>query len=538
MAKTLIKNVKIVDGTGAPAYHGHLIIKEGKIESILKDLPSVHTLFDETINGEGYTVTPGFIDSHSHSDLMIFKEMFLKPKLRQGITTEVLGQDGVSVAPLPMQYVTDWRKNLAGLDGEHESFNWSFGDIKGYLTVIDNSHTTSNATYLIPHGNVRMAAMGFDNRKPTVSELDDMCGMVDEAMAIGCPGLSAGLIYTPGAFALEEELIELCKVVSRYDGVFVVHQRSEAGNIMASMEELFRIARASGVRLHISHFKLCGRQNWHLIGELLAKVDEGIEEGIEITFDMYPYTAGSTMLSAIIPPWGREGGTEIMLARLKDHIQKKKLIRDILSEGCEWDNFVEFAGTAGIYITDVGTTKNQWAVGKNLNDIGSKMGMGPVEAAFQLLIEENNHVSMVDFYGNEEHLERFISRDEGVVCTDGLLGGKAHPRVYGAFPRVIDQYVNKKSILTLEQAIHKMTGLPAKIFGLKKRGIIKEGYWADLVLLDEIGYRDTNSYESPHSYPEGLHMVMVNGHIIYDKEAWHLHDCGQLLLKEVEIPVC
>lgn len=534
MARILIKHVNIIDGTGQPAFHGHVLVKDDRITHVVKEIPVDASEVDEVIDGKGHVLSPGFIDSHSHSDLMIFKQMILKPKIHQGITTEILGQDGISVAPLPGQYVTQWRQNLSGLDGSHESFNWNFGDLKGYLTCIDNTDLTSNVSYLVPHGNVRMSVMGLDDRPATPLELILMKETVRDAMEIGCPGMSAGLIYTPGAYADTYEITELCKVVAEYDGVFVVHQRSEAGNIIESMEELMAITRASNVRLHISHFKLCGKKNWHLMDEVLNMIDEGLKEGLKITFDMYPYIAGSTMLSAILPPWVQDGGVEKMMERLSNQEVCHRIIEEIQSENCPWDNFIEFAGCEGIYITDVGSEKNQWMVGKHLVEISSQMETTPLEAAFKVLVEEKNHVSMVDFYGKEAHLEQLIQRGEGVVSTDGLLGGKAHPRVYGAFPKVIDRFVNKNPLITLEQAIRKMTGLPAEIFGLEKRGLIKEGYYADLIIFDALNFKDTNSYEQPHSYPQGLKLVMVNGQEVYDDEAWHLVPCGQLLLKKIQ----
>jgi len=264
--RTLIENGWIVDGSGKPRYAAGLIVEGEAIAAIGDDAGS----FDRVIDARGMVVAPGFIDTHSHSDLEVMVNPYVEAKVRQGITTELLGQDGISMAPLPKKYISPWRKNLAGLDGDNDELGWDYETTDGYLQALETNGVGLNESYLVPHGNVRMEAMGLDNRKPTAEELARMCDITRREMEVGAFGLSTGLIYMPCAYAETSELIELCKVVAEFDGAFVVHQRSEADTILASMEEVIRIGRESGVKIHFSHFKVCGRKNWPLIDQVVA----------------------------------------------------------------------------------------------------------------------------------------------------------------------------------------------------------------------------------------------------------------------------
>ena len=385
---------------------------------------------------------------------------------------------------LPKRYISPWRKNLAGLDGDSDEVGWDYETTEGYLRALEEKGVGLNESYLVPHGNVRMEAMGLDNRKPSADELERMCGIVRREMEAGAFGLSTGLIYMPCAYAETAELIELCKVVAEFDGAFVVHQRSEADTILSSMEEVIEIGRRSGVKIHFSHFKICGRKNWGVIDCVLELLDHAAAEGIRTSFDQYPYVAGSTMLGAILPPWAHDGGTDKLLARLSDASLRKRMMLDIESGIPGWDNFVDFAGVDQIFVTSVKTAANQELVGKSLQEIGRMRNRNPLEAAFDLLLAEENAVGMVDFYGKEEHVARFLTRPEQNVCTDGLLGGKPHPRVFGSFPRVLGKYVREENALTLEAAVRKMTSKPAEVFGFEKRGLLKAGYFADVVIFN------------------------------------------------------
>jgi N-acyl-D-amino-acid deacylase len=512
--RILIKNGLIVDGTGSKGFKGNLTIENDKIIAI-GEIEEAN--FDQIIDAQGLVVAPGFIDTHSHSDLQLLIDPYVKPKVMQGITTEVLGQDGISMAPLPQQYIGPWRKNLAGLDGDSDDIDWNFGTTQGYLELIEKSGVGLNESYLVPHGNIRMEAIGLDNKLPIAEELHKMCDITRREMEAGAFGLSTGLIYMPCAYAETTELIEMCKVVAEYDGLFVIHQRSEADTILESMAEVINIGRQSGVRIHFSHFKVCGKKNWGLIEPVITLLEKAQAEGIKISFDQYPYVAGSTMLGVILPPWVHDGGTDKLIKRLEDPALRKKMIHDIENGIAGWDNFVDFAGLDQIFVTSVKTKANADLVGKSLAEIGIIRNKEPLEATFDLLHDEENAVGMVDFYGTEEHVIRFLTRPEQNVCTDGLLGGKPHPRVFGSFPRVLGKYVREDKALTLEAAIRKMTSKPAATLGFAGRGVLKVGNYADVVVFNSETIIDKGTFVDPIQYPEGIEYVVINGIVAVEK---------------------
>jgi len=527
--RTLIQNGTIIDGSGQPGYAANLVVEDARIASI--GATGVANGFDRIIDATGLIVAPGFIDTHSHSDLELLVNPYIEAKVRQGVTTELLGQDGISMAPLPKKYISPWRKNLAGLDGESDAFSWEYETTEGYLQALGKKGVGLNESYLIPHGNVRMEAMGLDNRKPTPQEMARMRDITRREMGAGAFGLSTGLIYMPCAYAETEELIELCKVVADFDGVFVVHQRSEADTILESMEEVIRIGRESGIRIHFSHFKVCGQKNWPCIDRAVALLDGAEAEGIRVSFDQYPYVAGSTMLGVILPPWAHDGGSDRLLDRLRQPADRARMVHDIDAGIPGWDNFVDFAGFDGIFVTSVKTQANRDLIGKNLIEIGALRGKNPYDAVFDLLLQEENAVGMVDFYGTEEHVVRFLTRPEQNVCTDGLLGGRPHPRVFGSFPRVLGKYVREQKALTLEDAVRKMTSRPAEVFGFERRGLLKAGYFADIVLFNPETVLDKGTFVDPMQFPEGIEYVFINGHPVVDCGVYHPQTAGSVLRK-------
>jgi N-acyl-D-amino-acid deacylase len=323
----------------------------------------------------------------------------------------------------------------------------------------------------------------------------------------------------------------MCKVVAEFDGVFVVHQRSEADTILDSMEEIIDIGRQSGVKVHFSHFKVCGRKNWGAIDQVIVLLEKAQAEGIRVSFDQYPYVAGSTMLGVILPPWVHDGGTDKLLKRLENPELRQKMIYDIEHGIAGWDNFIDFAGLDQIFVTSVKTRANEDLIGKSLIEIGKIRGKSPYEATFDLLHDEENAVGMVDFYGTEEHVIRFMKRPEQNVCTDGLLGGKPHPRVFGSFPRVLGKYVREEKALDLEEAIRKMTAKPAEVFGFKKRGVLQVGNYADIVVFDPETILDQGTFVEPVQYPTGIHYVLVNGVLVVADGEQRQVLAGQVLRK-------
>ncbi len=509
----IIKNGLLIDGTGNSSVKTDLGIIGDKIVSIgnLQD-SSGETIID----ARGKAVAPGFIDTHSHSSMPLLNDSYLSPKIHQGITTELVAQDGMGPAPVNEETLSPWKKAMRGLEGDCD-VEWTWRSVADYLELIEGLELSSNIAYLAPHGNVRMVSMGLENRKPSKEEMKLMQESLAKAMDEGAFGMSTGMIYPPCCYADIEEFIELGKVLNEKGGVFVTHQRSEADYILDSMDEIITIGKESGCRVHFSHFKVGGKKNWDKFPAVMEKLDKAKEDGTIVSLDQYPYVAGSTMMSVILPPWVHDGGTDKLLERLKDKDLREKMKQDIATGIQGWDNFVDFAGLEGIFVTFVGTEKNQDVVGKSLIEVGEIRRKDPLDAIFDVILEEENIVGLVDFYGTEEHVKMIMSRPEHNVCTDGIPGSKPHPRLYGAFPRVLGKYVREEKLFSLETAIHKMTGKPAQTIGLTDRGYLKEGLAADIVVFDPDSVIDKGDYINPSQYPLGIDYVLVNGKILLNE---------------------
>ncbi|MGL4307373.1 MAG: N-acyl-D-amino-acid deacylase family protein [Cetobacterium sp.] len=511
--KILIKNGTIIDGNNTQRVKKDILIENERIVKIDKNIMETDSV-DKIINAENKIVTPGFIDTHSHSALSILTDSFNSHKIRQGITTEVLGQDGISVSPLPLEYKEEWKKILIGFDGVNDKIDYTWETTENYFNLLEKKGLAGNQLYLLPQGNVRMKVMGFTSRPANDSEIKKMCEITREEMKKGAAGISTGLIYSPCCYSEKKELVEICKVVAEFNRPLVVHQRSEADTILESMKEIIEISKESGIHIHFSHFKVCGKKNWDKINDILKLLDSAKEEGIKISFDQYPYAAGSTSLGVVIPPWVHEGGVDKLVERLKDSENRKKIISDIENGIPGWDNFIDFAGFDGIYIISVKTEKNKKYIGKNLMEIGKLSNKNIYDSIFDLLIEEENSIGMYDYYGTDNHVATFMTREECNICTDGILSENPHPRLYSSFPRVINKFVKEMNVLSLENAIYKMTKKPAKTFQIQDRGILKEGYFADIVIFDEKEIKDMGTFSNPKEYPKGIEQVIINGEII------------------------
>lgn len=524
--KLLIKNGLVIDGNNTKPYEADVLLENERIVEIgaIKEEEGY-----KVIDAKGRVVCPGFIDTHSHSDLKILENPYNEIKIRQGITTEVLGQDGISMAPLPKEYISSWRKNLAGLDGVSDSIDWEYETTDNYLSMMEKGGVGLNEAYLVPHGNVRMEAMGLEDRAATKEEIEKMCEITRREMEAGAFGLSTGLIYIPCAYSQTEELIEMCKVVAEYDGCFVVHQRSEADTILESMEEVIEIGKKSGVKVHFSHFKVCGKNNWKYIDPVIELLEKAKSEGIKVSFDQYPYAAGSTMLGVILPPWAHSGGTDKLIERLNDPEMRAKMRHDMEHGIPGWDNFVDFAGMDQIYVTSANTERNQDAIGKSLVELGELRGMDPFDATFDLLRDEENAVGMVDFYGLEEHVIKFLKRPEQNVCTDGLLSGKPHPRAYGSFPKILGRFVREQGALKLEEAIYKMSRKAAEAMNIKDRGVLEVGKLGDIVIFDQDKVCDKGTFVDPIQYPEGIDYVIINGNVVIEEGIYHKVKAGKVI---------
>ncbi len=508
----VIKNGKIIDGTGNPWFRADIGIKDGRIVKIgLVSENNAHRI----INADGLVVAPGFIDIHAHDDLVFFNDPLNKPKLMQGITTVICGNCGMSPAPLSKRRVNELKTYL-GIFPTNVDFDWeSYGE---YLHRIEElGPLGTNFAGLVGHGTLRIAVMGVEARDPEPEELEDMKKLLARSLREGAFGMSTGLIYPPGCYAKTMELIELSRVVASHGGYYATHMRNESTAVLEAIAEAIRIGREAGVRVEISHLKVLGKANWGRASEVLRMIEKARENGVDVTADAYPYTAGSTYLAALLPSWAHDGGEEKLKERCRDPRVREEL-RKYIEERDDWENIAKQIGWENIVLTYSPTYPE--FIGKSIAEIAEMADKDPYEVVFDIIAEDGFKALMIDFIMNEGDVEKIITHPYVAVGTDGFDLGvdKPHPRTYGAFPRVLKVYVREKKILRLEDAIRKMTSLPAQKLGLRDRGLIREGCWADIVIFDPKTVSDEATYQEPRKKPKGIKYVIVNGVIEVENE--------------------
>jgi N-acyl-D-amino-acid deacylase len=511
----ILRNGELIDGTGAPRRRADIAISQGKISAILA--PGEGSAARE-LDCTGQIVCPGFIDTHSHSDLKILFEPDLPMKVRQGVTLEVLGQDGLGVAPVRTVDVPDLRRQLAGLDGD-PPITWSWRHTGDYLRVIEETKAAPNAAYLVPHGTIRRYAMGMDDRPADEAELYAMASLLEAGLRAGALGMSTGLIYPPCCYAPTAELVALGRVCAKFGAPLVVHVRSESDRVLEAMLEMIEVGKEAGCPIHISHFKIAGKENWYKVQAIIGLIENAQGQGFTITADQYPYIAGSTMFGAILPPWAHVGGHEKILARLRDPEARATLKQEILNtDPVDWDNFWKWSGPEGILISDIPSGNNQDLVGLSVAKAAELRQKEPVDFALDLLLDEQMGVAMVSFSQSEEVVSTLMALPFVNGCTDGLLGKKPHPRAFGAFPRFLSKYGREQKVLPLEALIQKLTSQAAKALLIEQRGTIKEGFWADVVVFNPDTVKDTATFEEPNQFPIGITHVIINGELVVQNE--------------------
>jgi len=502
----LIRNVRIADGTGKDLYTADIGLRNGKIIAIgsLKNA-TAHI----EIDGKNLVAAPGFVDIHSHTDLELLVNPNAEGKIRQGITTDVSGNCGASPFPLTKADVEKLRKRLL----EQYQLDESWKDLDGFFSAIEKGGTSVNYMTLTGHGTLRNAVMGSYDRAPTADELKVMKKVLAHTLEMGSLGLSTGLEYAPGSYANTEELIALSKTVAEFGGLYATHMRSEDDRVEEAIEEALNISRQAGVSLQISHLKACNKNNWHKVDAMLSRISRARQEGIPVHADRYPYIAWSTGLSAFLPVSARQGTTEEMIERLKNR-ENEELVRNYVVGRGE-----RIGGWERVLISSCRGTGGKDFEGRTLQDISLALGLNPYETVRKLLIDFKADVSTIGFAMEEGNLKKVlkakfvsIGSDGSVRATYGpLFKGKPHPRSYGAFPRVLAKFVRDEKVLTLPEAVRKMSALNALKVGLTDRGFIRENYVADLVLFNPETVQDNATYLNPHQYPDGIPYVFVGG---------------------------
>jgi N-acyl-D-aspartate/D-glutamate deacylase len=511
----LITNARIIDGTGAAATTGAVAVRGGRIAATGRVSGSAV----RTIDAGGKVVAPGFIDAHSHSDFSLLVDGNAESKIRQGVTTEVIGESG-SVAPRkpppPGEESPDTR-------GTGVRPAWT--DFTGYFEAVTRSKISVNLLSYIGLGQVREFVMGNDDRAPTADELAKMTRLVADSMKQGAYGVATGLIYSPNAYAKLDELIALAKPAAAGGGLYASHLRYDGDKLRDGLEEAIAIGQGAHIPVHIFHFKITGRKNFGRMKEAIGIVEAAQKRGLEIAADQYPYVASSTGLSQTIPPWAHEGGGAKLADRLKDPETRAKIRKEMDDPNPSWENRLISAGTwHNVQLASIGPAAYKKYEGMRVDDSAKAAGQDPYDFVFALLIAARGNVSCVWYIIDEADLKLAMQQPWVSVGSDGsalattgpLRSGVPHPRNFGTFPRVLGKYVREEHVITLEQAVHKMTGLTASQLHFTDRGLIKSGFAADLVIFDPATVADRATFTDPFQYPVGIETVVVNGHVVLD----------------------
>ncbi len=495
MSTIVFKGGMVIDGTGAPPSSGDVLISGGTIERVGVFEAPVEA---RVIDCRGLAVAPGFIDSHSHLDLQVLQNR--REKVAQGVTAEVVGNCGFSPYPLPLDHrlIHDFANGLFCGDTD-----WGWPTARAYLEQAARSTTTAVSS-LVGHGSLRIARVGNQLGQLAERDLDWMEQTLSESLEEGACGFSTGLMYSPGASAPLAELERLCRVVARYGKTYSTHMRGYGDLLVEAVDEQLQLARRTGCRLQISHLQAVGPRNWYKQAVALEKIENAAAEGLDVGFDCYPYIAGSTVLTQLLPQWALEGGINGLLARLADGAERKRIAAETeasLEQG--WTN---------ILISSLETPFNRGSIGQTIAAIAASRGCEPVEVVFDLIEEEQGRVNMLEMNQSEANLRQTISHPLSCIISDGFyVKGRPHPRLYGTFPLLLGEMSRERGWLTLTTAVHKITGKPARRFSIPKRGRLEPGYFADVVVFDPGTVNSPASYEAPALQPSGICHVFRNG---------------------------
>jgi N-acyl-D-amino-acid deacylase len=525
----LVRNGTVVDGSGSPGRRADVALDGERIAAVE---PRLAGDADRVVDASGHVVAPGFIDAHSHSDLFYLACPSAESKIRQGVTTEVVGMCSFSQAPArPDQY--DTVRGWAGGVGATLELRWE--TFRQYLDALRVARPSVNVVHFVGHGALRIAAMGFAARPASGDEVRAMTRLLGEALDAGAFGFSTGLVYAPSAYADTAELIALARAMAPRGGLYFSHVRGESSMLLDSIREAIEIGEAGGVGVQIAHVKASGAENWPKIDAALRLIEEARARGVDVAGDVYPYNAGSTKLDNLMPAWAHEGGVARLLERLADRAVRRRIVRECLADGERWHTVSQ--GRIGFDQIFIASCRRRELEGLHLAQLARHSGAEPAEALMDLLLAERCTVGMVSFSQSLENVAKVLAHPHVMIGSDSIplfegdgdRPGKPHPRTYGTFPRVIGEYGRERGLLTLEGAVHKMTGMPAARLGLRDRGLVRPGYVADLAIFDPRTIRDESTYADPHRYPTGIPYVVVNGVLAVDGSRLTAARAGRVL---------
>lgn len=517
----VLRDAHVVDGTGEPSYRADVALDGGRIAEIhAEGSPGPRPTAARTVDADGLVLAPGFIDMHAHSDLALLRDPDHSAKAAQGVTLEVLGQDGMSYAPVDDRTLAEVRRSITGWNGDGSDIDFDWRTVGGYLDRLDRNFggqgIAVNAAYLIPQGTVRMYAVGWDDRPATDAELARMRELVDQGMREGAVGMSSGLTYTPGMYADDAELTELCRVVARHGGYYCPHHRSYGAGALEAYEEMVQLTHHAGCALHLAHATMNFGVNKGKAPDLLALLDGALATGADISLDTYPYTPGCTTLVAMLPSWASEGGPESVLTRLADPVSAEKIrhhLEVLGSDGChgvpiEWDT-IEISGVSAPQLGEY--------VGRTVEESARLRDEEPWVTARRLLTEDRLGTTILQHVGHEENVQQIMRHPVHTGGSDGILqGDKPHPRAYGTFPQYLGRYARELGILSLEECVAHLTSRPAARLRLADRGLVREGYRADLVLFDPETVAAGSTFDEPRTLPVGIPHVLIDGRFVIE----------------------
>jgi len=511
----VITGGRIVDGTGAPWFRGDVGIKGDRIVAV-GDLASAAAT--RRLDARDHMVAPGFIDMLGQSEMTLLADNRAESKIRQGITSEITGEGG-SAAPVTEATLKDQR---AWLDKYKIKVDWT--DFRGYFEALRRARPAINLGSFVGAAQVRQVVLGSEEVQPTAEQLQRMEALVETAMQQGALGLSSSLIYPPGSYARTAELVALARVAARHGGVYASHIRDEGSHEMEALEEAITIGREAKIPVEIWHLKVAGRSNWGRMKNVVARIERARAEGLDVTADMYPYVASGNGLDATVPQWAQAGGVDAMIQRFHDPAQRARILKEIREgHGGEWDGWKGRPPEDILIVSVLDPSLTKWT-GKRLSEVATAMGKSPEEALIDLVEADRANVFVARFSMNEDDLQYALRRpwvaidlDAGGFSLDGPFGAsKHHPRALGSMPRVIGHYARDLSLFPIEEAVRKMTSLPARRMGLSDRGLLRPGMAADVVVFDPAKIRDVATFEEPNVYSEGVAHVVVNGRVVLE----------------------